>query len=657
MALGTGFSGHLSIVPLREVLKKLHVAGETGRLCLFTPMARATVWLNSGDVVDAEIGVRKGEAALDVLSILCDGTFTFFAEASEREGSVTAAELIEHNWRAKSQRVEALLAELPSLIDALTWDPAALALVDAESADNRLLLSALRSGGTLLEALIDVDVELTVALELFLKALSVQKKTGQAMREAHVSPSRTLEQVASSLPFHPPVSGGAIVGVRPPRTVLNIEKRSTAPVPPTAPSLGETSPLLVAQGRDASVGTLLGLPTSEIVGLSGPNVIKEAAPQPSKARRFAQVSQADVAMAPPDALHVGDVLELVPETVRPRAPRLASQPAAAGESGQSDIPPPSSLEAGSMLIAGRRLARVSLLADGARFSVQLVVEAAGSSGSEIALKLPRCNDDTIHSALEMESRVLSAVSHPNLVQLLQTGVDGGSPFLMTRYVPGVSLANLIRPDRPLPVGLVVCLVRQALDAMMALHDAANPRGGFVHCNLCPENLIVGVDGVVRVCGLSNARRNRSKVNDEDLHVHAQYAAPELLRGERVDERSDVFAAGVLLGLALRTNGAEDVASLSQVRAVCARAADLVPAQRYQSASDFGMALERLPNIWGPSQVADWLAKDLAQLKLEAARSMSPAPELSQTWRRYLAIGLGTLVVVVVAVVLAWILKK
>lgn len=630
-------------------------------------MARATVWLNAGGVVDAEIGIRKGDAALDVLSILSDGTFTFFAEVTGREGTVIAADVIERNWQAKAPRVTALLAELPSLIEALAWEPTSLDDVGSEHPAHRQLLAALRSGGTLLEALIDVDVELVAALELFQKAL---RKQNEARRQASqekraVFGSETLLQVAPLASEARSGAAGAVVGVRPPRTVLNADKRSLALSASQTPQRASDP----AKPENPLARTLVGMPAAELLASAGikdladvnAGIIEMTAepsgePKAVRARRFSRPPD-DRAPETLDALEVGDVLELVPETVRRYTPQDVHEEPERTSDGESDAPVPSSIEGSTMVLGGRRLARVSVLSDGARFAVQLVADAARSDGSEMALKMPRREEQTTFAALQTEAAVLGAVSHPNLVRLSQAGLDGNWPYLLTWYWPGVTLDSLIAPNKPLPTGLVVCIVRQVLEAANALHDPTNPRGGFVHCNLCPENVLVGLDGVVRVCGLSNARRVKSKVNDEDLAVHAQYAAPELLRGQRVDERSDVFSAGALLELALRGEGTQESASLAQVRAIWSRATDPLPAQRYANAGDFLLAIERLPDVWKPGQVADWLAKDLTQLKLEAARSLSPARDLGPTWRRKLAIGLGILVVVVVAIVLAWMSKK
>lgn len=660
MALGTGFSGHLSIVSLREVLTKLHVAGETGRLCLFTPMARATVWLRAGNVVDAEIGARTGESALDVLSILSDGTFTFFAEASARDGAVTPAETLAKNWAAKEGRVSALMTKLPSLIDALTWDDQVMETIRKEHPSHRSLLSAMRSGATLLEALIEVDVELVSALELFIEAIRAQSaKTTSGAKELAPFGSRTLLHGASRPAAEPSASNGAIVGVRPRRTVLGADKVSLAlssqVEPPQLDATPEVAVPKVAT-ENMMARTLVGVPMADIRAMPEVNVAKSDPPADPKARgrRFSQ--RAPEATSPTlDALTVGDVLELVPETVRHTAqPGPNHEP---DKKSDSDTPPPSSMDGGAIVLAGRRLARVSLLSDAARFAVQLVSDTSKSDGSEMALKMPRRQDPATYAALQAESAILGAVSHPNLVRLAQSGVDVDMPFLLTWYWPGVTLAELAALNRPLPVGLVVCVVRQVLDAASALHDPTNPRGGFVHCNLCPDNVLVGFDGVVRVCGLSNARRVKSKIDDEDLSVHAQYAPPELLRGQRVDERSDVFSAGMLLGLALRGGVKQDSPDLAQVRAVWTRATDAIAAQRYPNARDFGLALDRFDRAWGPSEVADWLAKEMAQIKLEAVRSASPSPGSRWTKRRTLAVVLGVSLVLLVAVVLAVVFKR
>lgn len=631
-------------------------------------MARATVWLRSGSVVEAEIGTRSGEAALDVLSILSDGTFTFFAEASARDGTAISADDISRNWESKQARVATLVSDLPSLIDALVWDTRVLEQLGQRHPERESLLAALRSGGTLLEALIDVDVELVSALELFVEATQLQKNAaGKPVRDARVSVgSSTLLQVTPPSATEPSSVAGAIVGVRPRRTVLGSDKRSLALSSQGAPSALQAPPEPAPKGASENLmgRTLVGIPVAPAVigastgAVNDVSVVNAATPPDAPAdakgrgRRFSQRTSAPAASGGLEALEVGDVLELVPETVRHPQPGFEPE-----KRTDSDTPPPSSVGGNSIFLGGRRLERVSPLSDIGRYSVQLVSNAGKGDGSEMALKMPRSLDPSAFAALTAEAAILGAVSHPNLVRLVQSGLDVDMPFLLTWYWPGVTLAELTTLDRALPEGFIVCVVRQVLDAASALHDPTNPRGGFVHCNLCPENVLIGFDGVVRVCGLSNARRIKSKDNDEDLSVHAQYAAPELLRGQRVDERTDVYSSGMLLGLALRGSSGQDSQQLSQLRAIWSRATDVVPAQRYPNARDVGMALDRIGSTWGPSEVADWLAKQMAQLKLEAARAAGPSHGAAPARRWRPAILLGVTLVVIVAVVLAWMLKR
>jgi hypothetical protein len=674
VALGTGFSGHLSIVSLREVLNKLNVAGETGRLCLFTPMARATVWLSAGDVVAAEVGARRGESALDVLSILSDGTFTFFAEASAREGTTLTADALIENWRSKEARVAELIRELPSLIDALTWHPTVLDELRSEYPSQDQLLAALRSGGTLLEALIEVDVELVSALELFSRATLGQAQRAGRGTSTSIGVMPTVQGIAAqgrmTSASGPPEAAGAIVGVRPRRTVLGADKRSTArsaSEPKAATDAASAKPA----AENLMARTLLGVPLPNLNAAAKVEPAAVAEPKGRPRRISQRTSDPGVESGTLHPLEVGDVLELVPETVRHSNPDHAAYQQANHKQAlphdpmrslgteknvESDPPPPSSIEGGSIMLGGRRLVRVSALSEVGRFSVQLVSDAAKSE-SEMALKMPRRRDESSFAALQAEAAVLGALSHPNLVRLAQAGLDVETPFLLTSYWPGVTLAELVALTKQLPPNLLTCVVRQVLEVASALHDPTNPRGGFVHCNLCPENVLIGFDGVVRVCGLSNVRSVKSAKEDDDLAVHAQYAAPELLRGQRVDQRADVYSAGALLRLALRANPGPDSPLVGQVRAIVARATDPVAAQRYPNARDFLAALDRLAEVWNPDDVAAWLARELAQLKLSAARAASSSQPPRRNNKRWIAVAVGLLLVVIVALVLTWALKR
>ncbi len=137
-----------------------------------------------------------------------------------------------------------------------------------------------------------------------------------------------------------------------------------------------------------------------------------------------------------------------------------------------------------------------------------------------------------------------------MVEVLEVGEEEGQPYLVMPYVEGVDVRTLQRSS-PLPVEVAVCIVADALRGLEAAHEAKTFDGkpsGVVHRDVSPHNLLVGVDGVTKVTDFGIARPLEGP--DRTLTGWGQgkvaYFSPEQSRGEPLDRRSDVFAAGTVL---------------------------------------------------------------------------------------------------------------
>jgi serine/threonine protein kinase/tetratricopeptide (TPR) repeat protein len=157
--------------------------------------------------------------------------------------------------------------------------------------------------------------------------------------------------------------------------------------------------------------------------------------------------------------------------------------------------------------------------------------------------------------LEREATTVAGLNHPNIVVLHSIEEDGDTRFLTMELVEGRSLADLVTPG-----GL---RLRQLLDLGIPLADAlvAAHEKGVVHRDLKPANVMVTGEGRVKVLdfGLAKLAQTQSDVNaSRAVTVPAPvsetgqiagtmpYMAPEQIRGEPVDARSDLFSLGVLI---------------------------------------------------------------------------------------------------------------
>ena len=154
-----------------------------------------------------------------------------------------------------------------------------------------------------------------------------------------------------------------------------------------------------------------------------------------------------------------------------------------------------------------------------------------------------------------EARIAAKIHHPNVCETLDLGEDDGLFFMVMEYVEGETLASLVRQLRKtqerLSVGSALQIAADAcrgLSAAHALEDNDGTSLGLVHRDVSPHNLLVTMDGRVKVVdfGIMKAAGKRSSTLTGQLRGKLTYMSPEQARGEPVDRRSDIYAVGVIL---------------------------------------------------------------------------------------------------------------
>ena len=203
---------------------------------------------------------------------------------------------------------------------------------------------------------------------------------------------------------------------------------------------------------------------------------------------------------------------------------------------------------------------------GTRYGVYEIVAPLGAGGMGevykardprldrlVALKiLPGdfANDATARERFEREARAASALNHPNILSVFDVGRDAGAEYLVTELVDGTTLRERLAAGPP-PPREVVHLGAQIADGLAAAHGA-----GLIHRDLKPENVMVTRDGRVKILDFGLAKplhdsqlgqKTRTAISHAGLLVGTVgYIAPEQVRGEPGDTRSDLFALGVVL---------------------------------------------------------------------------------------------------------------
>ena len=253
---------------------------------------------------------------------------------------------------------------------------------------------------------------------------------------------------------------------------------------------------------------------------------------------------------------------------------------------------------------------------------------------DVALKvLPAeaLSDETARTRLVREARLASKLNHPHICTIYEVGEADGQVFIAMELVEGLSLSARLA-DGPLPVEQVLSYGQQAADALAHAHGR-----GVVHRDFKSPNVIVTPEGQAKVLDFSLARRLAGEELAEATTMTRQsltapgmvagtlaYMAPEQLRGHAADERSDIWALGVVLHeMATAKRPFQGQTGFELTAAILSQPAPPVPAsvpaplagvierclakepgERYQQSSEVRAALEAAASGHGTARRAD-----------------------------------------------------
>ena len=289
-----------------------------------------------------------------------------------------------------------------------------------------------------------------------------------------------------------------------------------------------------------------------------------------------------------------------------------------------------------------------------------VFAAADPQGRPAAVKLFPSLSDADPAARERFRRELAAVApvsrHPNLVRILETGEDGGRPFLAMELVDGTSLDRVLKQRRvSLPEAFAV--MRGICRGLAHAHQH-----NLVHGDLTPRNVLVSPDfAVVKVADLgatgfeSTMPSLTATLSTGEIRLGAlYYLAPETLDGRSpVDARADLYSAGVIFHEMLTGRAPGPKFGLPsqlnpelppEVDATILKCLSRRPDERYASAAELLAAIERLEEVLRLRVLTEIRGISQAGSRLLGATGAEAAGK--RTW---LYVGIAVVVVVLAAV--------
>ena len=141
-----------------------------------------------------------------------------------------------------------------------------------------------------------------------------------------------------------------------------------------------------------------------------------------------------------------------------------------------------------------------------------------------------------------EARTIANLIHPNIVRVLEFGIEGKTPFLVMDYAPNGTLRQKHPKGVPLPLPTIVNYVKQVAEALQSAHEEK-----FIHRDVKPENMLLGRRGEVLLSdfGIALVAQSSRYQNTQDMAGTIAYMAPEQIGG-KPRPASDQYALGVVV---------------------------------------------------------------------------------------------------------------
>jgi len=207
---------------------------------------------------------------------------------------------------------------------------------------------------------------------------------------------------------------------------------------------------------------------------------------------------------------------------------------------------------------------VRLLGRGATSNVYLGVDKTSARLVAIKKIRPECTIGVQHKMFSIEASLCGKLKHPNIVSLIEANnSDANNTYIVMEYVEGESLEKFSSPDLLLPVKTTMDVVRQAAEALNYAFQK-----GVIHRDVKPANMILRVDGIVKLTDFGCALLFNSDTTQITWAGSLSYMSPEQVTGTGLNHQSDIYSMGAVLYRLLTGrntfNAADNYAAMNQI---------------------------------------------------------------------------------------------
>lgn len=159
------------------------------------------------------------------------------------------------------------------------------------------------------------------------------------------------------------------------------------------------------------------------------------------------------------------------------------------------------------------------------------------------LKPELTGDEDFINKFKKESLSSASLSHPNIVNIYDVGVEDGIYYIVMEYVKGKTLKDLIKESAPLMYYEIINICRQIC---LALEHAHN--NNIIHRDIKPQNILITHDGIVKVAdfGIARVSNSATLTNTGNVIGSVYYISPEQARGGYTDEKTDIYSLGTVI---------------------------------------------------------------------------------------------------------------